>query len=181
VSSDCVFRCCIMGFLIDGVSGGRDSGNVYLAKTLATGRNVAIKQIDLSHQPRKALMVNELLTMKGSQHPSIVTFLESYLVKNELWLVMEYMEGGALTDIIENNELEEDQISSICFEVRVPTVVLHPSVADECIGSRHVKGWGICIVRASFIGISNRTMSFWMRKAASKSVGTTLTTNQFER
>jgi serine/threonine protein kinase len=30
---------------------------------------------------------------------------------------MEYMEGGALTDIIENNTLEEDQISSICFEV----------------------------------------------------------------
>ena len=30
---------------------------------------------------------------------------------------MEYMEGGALTDIIENNTLEEDQISSICLEV----------------------------------------------------------------
>jgi serine/threonine protein kinase len=33
-------------------------------------------------------------------------------------VVMEYMEGGALTDIIENNALEEDQISSICLEVR---------------------------------------------------------------
>jgi hypothetical protein len=30
---------------------------------------------------------------------------------------MEYMEGGALTDIIENNTLEEDQISSISLEV----------------------------------------------------------------
>jgi hypothetical protein len=28
------------------------------------------------------------------------------------------MEGGALTDIIENNTLEEDQISSISLEVR---------------------------------------------------------------
>ena len=45
--------------------------------------------------------------------------IDSYLVKsNELWVVMEYMEGGALTDIIENNTLEEDQISSICLEVR---------------------------------------------------------------
>ena len=44
--------------------------------------------------------------------------IDSYLVKsNELWVVMEYMEGGALTDIIENNTLEEDQISSICLEV----------------------------------------------------------------
>lgn len=76
--------------------------------------------MDLSHQPRKELIVNEILVMKESQHPNIVNFLDSYLVKNtELWVVMEYMEGGALTDIIENNTLEEDQISSICYEVRV--------------------------------------------------------------
>lgn len=91
-----------------------------MAKTLATGKKVAIKEMDLSHQPRKELIVNEILVMKESQHPNIVNFLESYLVKNnELWVVMEYMEGGALTDIIDNNTLEEDQISSICFEVCV--------------------------------------------------------------
>lgn len=66
--------------------------------------------------------MNEILVMKESQHPNIVNFLESYLVKsNELWLwvVMEYMEGGALTDIIENNTLDEDQISGICLEVSI--------------------------------------------------------------
>ncbi|KAF8890799.1 kinase-like domain-containing protein [Gymnopilus junonius] len=83
------------------------SGHVYVAKTLATGKKVAIKEMDLSHQPRKELIVNEILVMKESQHPNI---------SNELWVVMEYMEGGALTDVIENNQLEEDQISSICFE-----------------------------------------------------------------
>ncbi|PPQ96629.1 hypothetical protein CVT26_010668 [Gymnopilus dilepis] len=93
------------------------SGHVYVAKTLATGKKVAIKEMDLSHQPRKELIVNEILVMKESQHPNIVNFLDSYLVKsNELWVVMEYMEGGALTDVIENNQLEEDQISSICLE-----------------------------------------------------------------
>ncbi|KAG8215352.1 Pkinase-domain-containing protein [Butyriboletus roseoflavus] len=93
------------------------SGHVYVAKTLASGRKVAIKEMDLSHQPRKELIVNEILVMKESQHPNIVNFLESYLVKNtELWVVMEYMEGGALTDIIENNTLEEDQISCISSE-----------------------------------------------------------------
>lgn len=83
---------------------------------------MAIKEMDLSHQPRKELIVNEILVMKESQHPNIVNFLESYLVKsNELWLwvVMEYMEGGALTDIIENNTLDEDQISGICLEVSI--------------------------------------------------------------
>lgn len=93
---------------------------MYVAKTLSTGKKVAIKEMDLSHQPRKELIVNEILVMKESQHPNIVNFLESYLVKNnELWVVMEYMEGGALTDIIENNTMEEDQISGISLEVRV--------------------------------------------------------------
>ncbi|KAF9447646.1 Pkinase-domain-containing protein [Macrolepiota fuliginosa MF-IS2] len=93
------------------------SGHVYVAKALATGKKVAIKEMDLAHQPRKELIVNEILVMKESQHPNIVNFLESYLVKStELWVVMEYMEGGALTDIIENNTLEEDQISSISLE-----------------------------------------------------------------
>jgi serine/threonine-protein kinase CLA4 len=69
--------------------------------------------------------VNEILVMKESQHPNIVNFLESYLVKSqELWVVMEYMEGGALTDIIENNALAEDQISSICLEVRCLALAL---------------------------------------------------------
>ncbi|KAJ3761275.1 kinase-like domain-containing protein [Lentinula raphanica] len=102
------------------------SGHVYVAKTLATGRKVAIKEMDLSHQPRKELIVNEILVMQESQHPNIVNFLNSYLVKsNELWVVMEYMEGGALTDIIENNTLEEDQISSISLETCKGLTHLH--------------------------------------------------------
>ncbi|CAK9780710.1 unnamed protein product [Cutaneotrichosporon oleaginosum] len=85
--------------------------------TLATNKKVAIKQMDLAQQPRKELIVNEIIVMKESQHPNVVNFLEAFLVKNtELWVVMEYMEGGALTDVIENNKLAEDQIASICLE-----------------------------------------------------------------
>lgn len=93
------------------------SGSVFVAKTLATGQRVAIKTMDLSMQPRKELIVNEILVMKESQHPNIVNFLNSFLVgSNQLWVIMEYMEGGALTDVIDNNTLEEDQIAAICFE-----------------------------------------------------------------
>nr|WRH23625.1 Serine/threonine-protein kinase [Naematelia aurantialba] len=93
------------------------SGMVFVAKTLATGKKVAIKQMDLAQQPRKELIVNEIIVMKESQHPNVVNFLDAFLVRStELWVVMEYMEGGALTDVIENNKLEEDQIAAICLE-----------------------------------------------------------------
>jgi protein-serine/threonine kinase len=84
---------------------------------------VAIKQMDLRSQPRKELIVNEIIVMKDSQHANIVNFLDSFLQdqNNELWVVMEFMEGGALTDVIDNNPvIQEDQISTICFEVCSP-------------------------------------------------------------
>lgn len=94
------------------------SGMVFVAKGLQTGKKVAIKQMDLALQPRKELIVNEIVVMKESHHPNVVNFLDSFLVKSsELWVVMEYMEGGALTDVIENNKLDEPQISAICLEV----------------------------------------------------------------
>nr|XP_019008788.1 STE/STE20/PAKA protein kinase [Kwoniella pini CBS 10737]OCF47569.1 STE/STE20/PAKA protein kinase [Kwoniella pini CBS 10737] len=93
------------------------SGMVFVAKTLASGKKVAIKQMDLQQQPRKELIVNEIIVMKESQHPNVVNYLDAFLVRNsELWVVMEYMEGGALTDVIENNKLAEEQIAAICLE-----------------------------------------------------------------
>ncbi|OWZ78050.1 protein-serine/threonine kinase [Cryptococcus neoformans Bt85] len=93
------------------------SGLVFVAKTVSSGRKVAIKQMDLSQQPRKELIVNEIIVMKESQHANIVNFLDAFLLKgSELWVVMEFMEGGALTDVIENNKLTEDQIAAICLE-----------------------------------------------------------------
>lgn len=93
--------------------------------------NVAIKQMDLRNQPRKELIVNEIIVMKESSHPNIVNFLDSFLQEgnNELWVVMEFMEGGALTDVIDNNNhITEAQISTICNEVNGTTPVLHFTV-----------------------------------------------------
>ena len=93
------------------------SGSVYVAKALATSQLVAIKAMDLAHQPRKELIINEILVMKESQHPNIVNFLDAYLLRDhDLWVVMEFMEGGALTDVIDNNTLDETQIAAICLE-----------------------------------------------------------------
>ncbi|KAF2654279.1 Pkinase-domain-containing protein [Lophiostoma macrostomum CBS 122681] len=80
---------------------------------------VAIKQMDLRNQPRKELIVNEIIVMKDSKHDNIVNFLDAFLQEeqSELWVVMEFMEGGALTDVIDNNpSISEDQIATICLE-----------------------------------------------------------------
>ncbi|KAG1401564.1 hypothetical protein G6F58_010720 [Rhizopus delemar] len=92
------------------------SGSVYLANQMGTDNKVAVKRMDLSKQSRLDLIVNEIMIMKESHHGNIVNFLDSYLVQNDLWVIMEYMEGGPLTDVIENNTMTEQQIATVCYE-----------------------------------------------------------------
>ena len=57
---------------------------------VATGREVAIKTMNLSQQPKKELIINEILVMRENQNPNIVNYLDSYLLNNvggeELWV-----------------------------------------------------------------------------------------------
>lgn len=53
---------------------------------MATGREVAIKTMNLSQQPKKELIINEILVMRENQNPNIVNYLDSYLVGEELWV-----------------------------------------------------------------------------------------------
>lgn len=118
-------------FRIISKAGEGASGEVYLAESLIPserGKKVAIKQMDLQAQPRKELIINEILVMKDSQHDNIVNFLDSYLRgTNDLLVIMEYMEGGSLTEVIENNEckLNERQIATICNETLKGLQFLH--------------------------------------------------------
>ena len=45
----------------------------------------------------------QVVVMRDYHHPNIVEMYNSYLVNDELWVVMEFMEGGALTDIVTNS------------------------------------------------------------------------------
>jgi len=38
--------------------------------------------------------------MRDYHHDNVVDMYNSYLVSDELWVVMEFLEGGALTDIV---------------------------------------------------------------------------------
>ena len=70
--------------------------------------------------------MNEIIVMKESRHENIVNFLDAYLVKsNELWVVMEYMEGGSLTDVVTANLMSEGQIAAVSRETAQGLEHLH--------------------------------------------------------
>ena len=78
---------------------------------------VAIKQMNLEQQPKKELIINEIVVMRQSQHQNIVNFIDSYLWKGDLWVIMEYMDGGSLTDVVTCNMMTEGQIAAVSQQV----------------------------------------------------------------
>ncbi|KAI9794633.1 MAG: signal transducing kinase of the PAK [Peltula sp. TS41687] len=92
------------------------SGGVFTAYEVGTNRCVAIKQMNLEQQPKKDLIINEILVMKDSKHRNIVNFIDSFLRQGDLWVIMEYMEGGSLTDVVTFNIMTEGQIAAVCRE-----------------------------------------------------------------
>ncbi|KAI8353414.1 kinase-like domain-containing protein [Mortierella sp. GBAus27b] len=101
------------------------SGGVYTAYQNGTNLPVAIKQMNLEQQPKKDLIINEILVMKDSSHKNIVNFIDSFLYGGDLWVVMEYMEGGSLTEVVTTNEMADPQIGAVCRETLLGLEHLH--------------------------------------------------------
>ncbi|KAG1447797.1 hypothetical protein G6F56_009146 [Rhizopus delemar] len=101
------------------------SGGVYTAQSVDTNMSVAIKQMNLAQQLKKEVIINEILVMREAQHKNIVNYIDSFLITNELWVVMEYMEGGSLTDIVTTSMMTEGQIATVCRETLEGIYHLH--------------------------------------------------------
>eukprot|EP01133_Synstelium_polycarpum_P013342 gene13342-15693_t len=95
------------------------AGEVFVATSSKNSKRVAIKKIEINNENAK-LLVTEIAIMKTSQHENIVNYIDSYIVNDrELWVAMEFMGGGCLTDILEafdNIKMTEPQIAYVVRE-----------------------------------------------------------------
>lgn len=105
--------------------GEGSTGTVCIATDKTTGRKVAVKKMDLRKQQRRELLFNEVVIMRDYHHPNIVEMYDSFLVGDELWVVMEFLEGGALTDIVTYARMDEEQIATVCKQCLKALAYLH--------------------------------------------------------
>ncbi|KAJ8972821.1 hypothetical protein NQ317_008738 [Molorchus minor] len=105
--------------------GEGSTGTVCIAHDRNTGRQVAVKKMDLRKQQRRELLFNEVVIMRDYHHPNIVEMFDSYLVNDELWVVMEFLEGGALTDIVTHARMDEEHIATVCKQCLKALAYLH--------------------------------------------------------
>eukprot|EP01094_Clydonella_sp_ATCC50884_P030526 TRINITY_DN99_c1_g1_i3.p1 TRINITY_DN99_c1_g1~~TRINITY_DN99_c1_g1_i3.p1 ORF type:complete len:420 (-),score=141.45 TRINITY_DN99_c1_g1_i3:178-1437(-) len=104
------------------------AGEVFFAKDTVSGKDVAIKKMQLSAQNMK-LLVTEIGIMKDSHHENITAYFDSYIVDNDLWVAMELMGGGCLTEILEQWEsgvhMTEPQIARVARETLAGLAYIH--------------------------------------------------------
>ncbi|XP_004928420.1 serine/threonine-protein kinase PAK mbt [Bombyx mori] len=105
--------------------GKGSTGIVCSATDTRTRRSVAVKMMNLRRQQRRELLFNEVVIMRDYPHPNIVEMYASYLVGDELWVVMEYMAGGALTDIVTRVRMDPEQIATVCKQCLKALAFLH--------------------------------------------------------
>merc|ERR1711953_205657 len=79
----------------------------------------------LANQPKKDLIINEIKVMRDFRQNNIVNYMDSFLKGDELWVVMEYLAGGSLTDVATETCMEEGQIAAVCRECLLALEFLH--------------------------------------------------------
>ncbi|KAM9227043.1 LOW QUALITY PROTEIN: serine/threonine-protein kinase PAK 3-like [Leptosomus discolor] len=140
------------------------SGTVYVALDIATGQEVAIKQMDLHREPQKEVFLHEILIMRENKNPNIVNYLDSYLVGDELWVVMEYLAGGSLTNVVTETSMDEWQIAAVCRECLQALDFLH----SNGVIHRDIKSDNILLGMDGSVKLTDFAFSAWISPEQSK-------------
>jgi p21-activated kinase 1 len=127
------------------------------------GQRVAVKKMPHRTEDDKQNNLNELRFISRTNHENIVRYFGSYLWRDELWVVMEMMEGGPLTKAIVEYNFQEKHIAYVCRAVLRSLEHLH----EMHICHRDLKSENIMLTKDGQVklidfGLAETTENGWV-------------------
>ncbi|KAK6203346.1 kinase-like domain-containing protein [Scheffersomyces amazonensis] len=102
-------------------------GVVYRGLVKATGQEVAIKQIDLENEQTDIFEINkEIQIISECQLPQITRYLGCFVKSYQLWVIMEFVDGGSLFEMLRPGPIKDEGVISIILkEILIALDYLH--------------------------------------------------------
>lgn len=142
-------------------------GVVYRGIVKKSGSEVAVKQIDLENEQADMFDINkEIQILSECRLPQITRYLGCFVKGYKLWVVMEYVDGGSLYDLLKPGPIEDDlTVAVISHEILVALHYLHSQGTIH----RDLKSQNILIGRSGEVkltdfGVSTQLHSNFSRR-----------------
>nr|XP_010296726.1 PREDICTED: myosin light chain kinase 3 [Balearica regulorum gibbericeps] len=97
------------------VLGGGRFGQVHKCTEISTGLNLAAKIIKVKGAKEREEVKNEINVMNQLNHVNLIQLYDAFEAKNNITLIMEYLDGGELFDRITDENYNLTELDAILF------------------------------------------------------------------
>ncbi|XP_025898086.1 myosin light chain kinase 3 isoform X1 [Nothoprocta perdicaria] len=101
------------------VLGGGRFGQVHKCTEISTGLNLAAKIIKVKGAKEKEEVKNEINIMNQLNHVNLIQLYDAFEGKNNVTLIMEYLDGGELFDRITDENYNLTELDAILFTKQI--------------------------------------------------------------
>ena len=147
------------------------TSEVFRGIELSTRKDVAIKVMPIKPEcglTMKPRMYREIQNMKSYPHPNIAQYLDSYLLKDSLWIVMEFIDGITLSDLVRDHQVLPQDLAIILYNILQALEHLH----KNGVMHRDIKPDNIIISKNGLVKLTDFGYSTQINSKLEPQIGT---------